>query len=140
MPFSSQQPTILAVDDCTFIQELIKEVLASNYHMLVANNAAEALSLIYQHPIDLLLLDVSMPGVDGLELCRTLRSLPQFAEIPIIMLTARDGVFDKVQGRLAGATAYLTKPFELEELRQACGKLLNDHNLTTEPEKLSKDK
>ena len=127
MPFPRQQPTILAVDDCTFIQELIKEVLGSNYHVLVANNAAEALSLVYQHHIDLLILDVSMPGVDGLDLCRTLRSLPQFAEIPIMMLTGRDGVFDKVQGRLAGATDYLTKPFELEELRDACSKLLSYH-------------
>lgn len=130
MPFPRQQPTILAVDDCTFIQELIKEVLANNYHVLVANNAAEALSIIYQHPIDLLLLDVSMPGVNGLELCRTLRSLPQFAELPIIMLTARDGVFDRVQGRLAGATDYLTKPFELEVLQDACSKLLNWHGST----------
>jgi twitching motility two-component system response regulator PilG len=74
----------------------------------------------------MLLLDVSMPGVDGLELCRTVRSLPQFAELPIIMLTARDTVFDKVQGRLAGATEYLTKPFELEELREVCRKFLSD--------------
>lgn len=128
MPFKRQQQTILAVDDCIFIQELIKEVLASDYHILVANNAAEALAVIYQHPIDLLLLDVSMPGVDGLELCRTLRSLPQFAQLPIIILTARDGVFDKVQGRLAGATDYLTKPFELEVLRETCSKLLSLHS------------
>jgi twitching motility two-component system response regulator PilG len=126
MSLQSQKLTILTVDDCTVIQELIKEVLANDYNMLGANNAAEALSLIYQKPISMLLLDVSMPGVDGLELCRTVRSLPQFAELPIIMLTARDTVFDKVQGRLAGATEYLTKPFELEELREVCRKFLSD--------------
>lgn len=126
MSLQSQKLTILTVDDCTVIQELIKEVLADDYNMLGANNAAEALSLIYQKPISMLLLDVSMPGVDGLELCRTVRSLPQFAELPIIMLTARDTVFDKVQGRLAGATEYLTKPFELEELREVCRKFLSD--------------
>lgn len=131
MPLPSQQPTILAVDDCTFIQELIKEVLAKDYNVLVADNAVEALSMIYQQPISMLLLDVSMPGIDGLELCRTLRSLPHFSELPIIMLTGRDTVFDKVQGRLAGATEYLTKPFDIKQLREACSKLLSYKSSTT---------
>jgi twitching motility two-component system response regulator PilG len=100
------------------MQEMIKRALTSEYRVLVADNAVDALALIYHQPISVLLLDVSMPGVDGLELCRTLRSLPQFSELPIVMLTARDGAFDKVQGRLAGATEYLTKPFEAEQLRQ----------------------
>ncbi len=124
MTLQSQKPTILTVDDCVFIQELIKEILGEEYNILVANNAAEALSLIYKQPISMLLLDVCMPGVDGLDLCRTLRSLPQFAELPIIMITAKDTVFDKVQGRLAGATAYLTKPFELATLQVVCRKFI----------------
>ncbi|MGC1395900.1 MAG: response regulator [Coleofasciculaceae cyanobacterium] len=120
MPLQNQKLTILSVDDCVFIQKLITEVLGEKYNILVANNSAEALSLIYQQPIAMLLLDVCMPGVDGLDLCRTLRSLPQFAELPIIMITSKDTVFDKVQGRLAGATAYLTKPFELSALEEVC--------------------
>lgn len=114
----SSAQTILAVDDSTVMQEMIKRALAADYRVLVADNAVDALSLIYHQPVEILLLDVSMPGVDGLELCRTLRSLPQFKDLPIIMLTARDGAFDKVQGRLAGATEYLTKPFEAAQLRQ----------------------
>lgn len=125
MSLRSQKPTILTVDDCIFVQEMIKELLGDEYTILVANNAAEALSLIYQQPITILLLDVCMPGINGLDLCRTLRSLPQFADLPIIMLTAKDTVFDKVQGRLAGATAYLTKPFELTRLKQLCDKFIN---------------
>ncbi|HEY9822519.1 MAG TPA: response regulator [Candidatus Sericytochromatia bacterium] len=124
MQLQSQQPTILAVDDCTFIQEVIKEVLVKDYNVLVASNATDALSIIYRQPVAILLLDVSMPGVDGLELCRTLRSLPQFSKLPIIMLTGRDTVFDKVQGRLAGATEYLTKPIEIEQLQEVCRKFL----------------
>ena len=65
-----------------------------------------------------------MPGIDGLELCRTVRSLPQFQNLPIIMLTARDGAFDKVQGRSAGATEYLTKPFDADKLREVIGKFI----------------
>lgn len=124
MPLQNQKPTILSVDDCIFIQELIKEVLGEEYNILVANNAAEALSIIYQQPISMLLLDVCMPGVDGLDLCRTLRSLPQFAELPIVMITAKGTAFDKVQGRLAGATAYLTKPFDLASLEKICHKFI----------------
>lgn len=124
MPLKNQKPTILSVDDCIFMQELIQDALGEKYNILVANNSAEALSLIYQEPISMLLLDVCMPGVNGLDLCRTLRSLPQFAELPIIMVTAKVTVFDKVQGRLAGATAYLTKPFELTMLEKVCHKFI----------------
>ncbi|NER32571.1 MAG: response regulator [Oscillatoria sp. SIO1A7] len=114
----SAMPTILAVDDSTVMQNMVKRALGSDYRVIVADNAVDALSVIYHERVSLLLLDVSMPGIDGLELCRTVRNIPQFEELPIIMLTARDGLFDKVQGRLAGATEYLTKPFEADQLRQ----------------------
>lgn len=118
---SPQSPTILAVDDSAVMRKLIQQTLESQYNVLLADNAVDALSSIYHQQIDLLLLDVTMPGVDGLELCRTVRSLPQFQRLPIIMLTARDGAFDKVQGRLAGATEYLTKPFNADNLLATVG-------------------
>lgn len=120
----SQFPTIIAVDDSTVMQEMIKQALGKEYRVLVADNAVEALSMIYHEPVVLLLLDVSMPGIDGLELCRTVRSLPQYERLPIIMLTARDGAFDKVQGRLAGATEYLTKPFDSDKLREVIARFI----------------
>ena len=118
-------PTILAVDDCPLTQKLIAHVLGRSYRVLVASNAREALEAIYKEPIDLLLLDVSMPDIDGLELCRALRQLPQFDRLPIVMLTARNKAFDKVIGKMAGATEYLTKPFQAEHLCQMVGKLLS---------------
>ncbi len=118
----SPRPTVMAVDDSAVMQNLVKRALEPDYRVLVADNAVDALSLIYHHPIAVLLLDVSMPGIDGLELCRTVRNLPQFQNLPVIMLTARDGLFDKVQGRLAGATEYLTKPFDAAQLRMVVGK------------------
>jgi DNA-binding response OmpR family regulator len=128
MPSSANfGPTILAVDDSAVMLELIKRTLEGDYRVLVADNAVDALSMIYHEKISGLLLDVSMPGIDGLELCRTVRNLPQFQELPIIMLTARDGLFDKVQGRLAGATEYLTKPFDADQLRQTISKFFNTH-------------
>jgi len=121
----SLQPTVLAVDDSTVMHGVVKQALADTYKVLVADNAVDALSIIYHNKVSVLLLDVSMPGIDGLELCRTIRSIPQFQALPIIMLTARDGAFDKVQGRLAGATEYLTKPFETEKLCQTIASVLN---------------
>ncbi|MBD1908324.1 response regulator [Funiculus sociatus GB2-A5] len=123
-------PAILVVDDSPVMQTLLKKALEKKYKVLLADNAVDALSAIYHQPIEILLLDVSMPGVDGLELCRTIRSLPQFHHLPIIMLTARDGVFDKVQGRIAGATEYLTKPFDVEQLRQVVGSFVKSNCAT----------
>lgn len=121
----NQVQTILAVDDSVVTQEMVKRALSGDYRVLVAGNAVDALAMIYHEKIALLLLDVSMPGIDGLEFCRTIRNLPQFKELPIIMLTARDKLFDKVQGRLAGATEYLTKPFDGNQLRQVVAKFIS---------------
>ncbi|MGD1717223.1 response regulator [Dapis sp. BLCC M172] len=121
----SIKKTILAVDDSKIMHGIIKKVLGQKYRVLVADNAVDALSMIYHEQVAILLLDVSMPGIDGLELCRTVRSIPQFQTLPIIMLTARDSSFDKVQGHLAGATEYLTKPFDEEKLNQLISHFLN---------------
>ncbi|MCT7975328.1 response regulator [Laspinema olomoucense] len=125
---NSPVATILAVDDSVVMQDLVKRALAQDYRVLVADNAVDALSMIYHEQVAILLLDVSMPGIDGLELCRTVRNIPQFQELPIVMLTARDGLFDKVQGRLAGATEYLTKPFDAAQLRQVVGNFINSNH------------
>lgn len=125
MPVSqSSIPTILAVDDSRVMQGLVQQALGKEYRVLVADNAVDALSTIYHEAVSVLLLDVAMPGIDGLELCRTVRSIPQFQNLPIIMLTARDGAFDKVQGRLAGASEYLTKPFDAQKLSEVVSQVL----------------
>ncbi|CAD0232727.1 MULTISPECIES: response regulator transcription factor [Planktothrix] len=116
--------TILAVDDSKVMQGLVQQALGKEYRVLVADNAVDALSTIYHEAVSVLLLDVAMPGIDGLELCRTVRSIPQFQNLPIIMLTARDGAFDKVQGRLAGASEYLTKPFDAQKLSEVVSQVL----------------
>jgi twitching motility two-component system response regulator PilG len=92
--------------------------LEAEYRVIVTGSPVEALTMIYHEAIAVLLLDVTMPEIDGLELCRTVRNLPQFKSLPIIMITSKDTPFDKVQGRLAGATEYFTKPFDAEQLRQ----------------------
>ena len=102
-------------------KKTIQRILEQHYRVILADNALDALSTIYHESIQVVLLDVSMPDIDGLEMCRTVRSLPQFQDLPIIMLTARDKAFDKVKGHLAGATEYLTKPFDGEQLLAVVG-------------------
>ncbi|MGC9524525.1 MAG: response regulator [Limnospira sp.] len=116
--------TILAVDDSVSMQEIVKQTLRSTYKVIVANNTVEALAFLHHESIDLLLLDVSMPGVNGLELCRIIRRSPHLRDLPIIMLTARDSMYDKIEGRLAGATEYLTKPFDAAHLKEVVQKIL----------------
>lgn len=125
----SSQPTVLAVDDSPIVREMVKRSLEQDYRTIVTDNAVDALSTIYNEPVFVLLLDVSMPDIDGLELCRTIRNLPQFETLPIVMLTARDKAFDKVQGHLAGATEYLTKPFDPDRLSQTIARYYQDSSI-----------
>ena len=117
--------TVLVVDDSVVMQQILTDTLEANYRVLVVDNAIDALSIIYQEQISLLLLDISMPGIDGLDLCRTVRNIPQFHHLPIIMVTARNSAFDQVQGQLAGATRYLTKPFNTQQLVQMVESILS---------------
>jgi CheY-like chemotaxis protein len=120
----TNKPCVLAVDDSLIIQKLIQDALQSEYRVLVTGKPLEVLTLIYHEPIAVLLLDVTMPEIDGLELCRTIRTIPQFGSLPIVMITSKDSPFDKVQGRMAGANEYVTKPFEASQLRQVVQSLI----------------
>ncbi|MCI0560756.1 MAG: response regulator transcription factor [Nitrososphaera sp.] len=105
--------TILIVDDEKDILELLKYNLEKEgYKVLTAHNGKEALSVANQHP-NLIVLDVMMPEIDGWEVCKTLRSKPETADIPIIFLTAKDSDIDEVVGLELGAEDYITKPVKV---------------------------
>jgi two-component system phosphate regulon response regulator PhoB len=106
------QPGILVVEDETDIQELVRYVLEKEgYPVRVASDGETALREVRADPPSLILLDLMLPGLDGLEVCRRLRSQPDTAELPIIMLTARGEESDVVAGLNMGADDYITKPF-----------------------------
>jgi two-component system response regulator MprA len=106
---------ILVADDDTAVRESLRRSLAFNgYDVSLAEDGAATLAAVEAAPPDLLLLDVNMPKVDGLEVCRRLRA--SGSDIPVLMLTARVEVGDRVLGLDAGADDYLPKPFALEEL------------------------
>lgn len=117
-----QRPIVLSVDDSLIVQTMIKRTLSDRYQVLLISNAVDALKVINTNPIALLLLDVTMPEIDGLEFCRTVRSISKFQHLPIIMLTARDKFSDKLRGQIAGATHYLTKPVEPKQLLEVVEK------------------
>lgn len=104
--------TILVVDDEPSIVELVRFTLEdADVRVVEASDGAEALILARRVKPDLVLLDVQMPRLDGLEVCRQLRREPAFARTPIIMLTAAGQQADRTRGLGAGADEYLTKPF-----------------------------
>jgi twitching motility two-component system response regulator PilG len=121
MATQKPRPMVLSVDDSVVVQTMIKRALGDRYQVLLASNAVDALKIISINPIALLLLDVSMPDINGLEFCRTVRSIPKFKNLPIIMLTARDKFSDKLKGQIAGATHYLIKPIEPNQLLELVG-------------------
>jgi len=107
-------PTILIIDDDVELTDLLKEFLSKhNYSILVHHNPINGLETLKNKSIDLVLLDIMMPEMDGLNF---LRSVREHSEIPIMMLTAKGDVADKVVGLELGADDYLSKPFEPREL------------------------
>lgn len=107
---------ILIVDDELDMRQLIELVLKnSGFQTIHAENGAEAYQLISRQAIDLVLLDVMMPGEDGFEVCKAIRTMTM-DKVPIIFLTARDANDDKVKGLMIGGDDYIVKPFTAEEL------------------------
>jgi two-component system, OmpR family, response regulator MprA len=129
----------LVVDDERSVRDALSRALRSEgYDVQLAASGGEALGLLADQSPDVIVLDIGMPGLDGLETCRLIRAKGD--EVPILMLTARSGVSDRVAGLDAGADDYLVKPFALEELLARLRALLRRQAQPTgasEPEALS---
>ena len=109
--------TILIVEDDENIREMVRMALTSfAYQVITCDNAEDALSLISQSKPDMIIFDIMLPGMSGLEATKTLRSDPLTQSIPILMLTAKDSELDKVTGLDYGADDYISKPFGVMEL------------------------
>lgn len=125
--------TILLVDDEESVQKLLTYPLErEGYRVIQARTGEEALERFEGGEIDLIVLDLMLPKVDGLEVCRRVRAQ---STVPIIMLTARDDEVDKVLGLEIGADDYITKPFSIREFRSRVRALLRRAQLSTQPER-----
>ena len=109
-------PIILSVDDSPIVQICIKRALEDHYQVICVSGPFDAFNVLHQKSIDLILLDLNMPEMNGLEFCMQIRKTPKTKNLPIVMLTARDGAFDEMKGQIAGADKYITKPFKSQEL------------------------
>ncbi len=135
---SINEATILVVDDTEANVDLLLEALGEDYEVSVAINGELALESVAVEIPDLILLDVMMPDIDGYEVCSRLKSQPETANIPIIFLTALTDIKDKTKGFEQGAVDYITKPFEVLEVKARVRTHLSIHLMALEIEEQRK--
>jgi CheY-like chemotaxis protein len=112
--------SILVVDDSATVRKLIAGKLEKSGHdVICANDGVEAMERLDHFIPDLILLDITMPRMDGYQVCKNIRSKSSTKDVPVVMISGKDGFFDKVRGRMAGTTGYITKPFGPETLMKA---------------------
>jgi twitching motility two-component system response regulator PilG len=117
LPQDPHVPRIVCIDDSATIRKAVEFILNNQgYEATGISNPIKALSLVFQLKPDLILCDIAMPELDGYEICAMLRKSTAFRQIPIVMLTGKDGFIDRVKARIVEATDYLTKPFGASEL------------------------
>jgi len=125
---------VLVVEDEAPIRELLRLHLGLNgFHVDEAADGRAALNRSRNTPFDLLILDLMLPGLDGVSLCRAIRNDGPNADAPILMITARDAEADKVLGLESGADDYITKPFAVRELVARIGAVMRRHSRTAAP-------
>ena len=111
---------VLVIDDSNTIRRSAEIFLKQGgCEVVLAEDGFDALAKVSDHRPDLIFCDILMPRLDGYQTCAIIKRNPQFASVPVIMLSSKDGLFDKARGRMVGSEDYLTKPFTQDQLLQA---------------------
>jgi twitching motility two-component system response regulator PilG len=111
---------IMVIDDSKTIRRTAENLLRkAGCEVITAVDGFEALSLVADHQPDLIFVDIMMPRLDGYQTCALIKANKAYSDTPVVMLSSKDGLFDRAKGRLAGSDQYLTKPFTREELLDA---------------------
>jgi twitching motility two-component system response regulator PilG len=127
---------VLVIDDSNTIRRSAEIFLRQGGHeVLLAEDGFDALSKISDHDPELIFCDILMPRLDGYQTCAIIKRNPRFAHVPVIMLSSKDGLFDKARGRMVGSQDYLTKPFTKEQLLRA----VDDYRRTAFPSELASE-
>lgn len=114
-----EEPVVLVVDDSPTVRKIVQLTLQrERIHVVTAGDGLSALAAVADEQPDLILLDIMLPKMDGYNICQVVRRNLAYRDLPIIMLSGKDGLFDKMRGKLAGSTEYMTKPFDSAELVQ----------------------
>jgi|SRR6185312_10472524 len=125
-------PLILLVDDEEEILEFLERILKPKYSILKAVNGKDALEILGNEAVQLMISDVMMPEMDGFELCKIIKSNVEYSHVPVILLTAKNTIQSKVEGLELGADAYMEKPFSKEHLQAQIASLLSNRNMLRE--------
>jgi len=116
----SNQLKIMIVDDSKTIRRTTENLLSkAGYDVYTATDGFSALAEVVDHKPDIIFMDIMMPRLDGYQACALIKNNDNFKKTPIIMLSSKDGLFDRARGRIAGSDRYLTKPFTKEDLIDA---------------------
>ena len=127
-PEEASWPLVLVVDDSPTIRKIVEVTLRrERIRVMGVGDGLSALAAVADKQPQLVLLDITLPGMDGYQICQALKHRPASKHIPVVMLSGRDGFFDKVRGRLAGSTQYVTKPFDPAQLVKAVSKHVSAH-------------
>jgi twitching motility two-component system response regulator PilG len=119
-PANAAGVKVLVIDDSNTIRRSAEIFLKQGgYQVLLAEDGFDALSKVNDHEPDLIFCDILMPRLDGYQTCAIIKRNAKFANVPVIMLSSKDGLFDKARGRMVGSQDYLTKPFTKDQLLQA---------------------
>ena len=119
-PAAAPGVKVLVIDDSNTIRRSAEIFLKQGgYEVLLAEDGFDALSKVNDHRPDLIFCDILMPRLDGYQTCAIIKRNATFAGVPVIMLSSKDGLFDKARGRMVGSQDYLTKPFTKDQLLQA---------------------
>jgi twitching motility two-component system response regulator PilG len=111
---------IMVIDDSKTIRRTAENLLKkAGCEVVTATDGFEALSLVADHHPDLIFVDIMMPRLDGYQTCALIKNNKAYSDTPVVMLSSKDGLFDRAKGRLAGSDQYLTKPFSRDELLDA---------------------
>ena len=120
LPVASVGAKVLVIDDSNTIRRSAEIFLRQGGHEVVlAEDGFDALAKVNDHDPELIFCDILMPRLDGYQTCAIIKRNPRFANVPVIMLSSKDGLFDKARGRMVGSEEYLTKPFTKEQLLRA---------------------
>jgi len=125
-------PLILLIDDNEEILEFLERILNDKYTILKAVDGVEAIKILTEQAVQLIISDVMMPVMDGFELCKIIKSNVDYCHIPVILLTAKNSLQSKIEGLELGADAYIEKPFSKEHLKAQIASLLNNRNMIRE--------
>lgn len=114
---SNDTAKIMVIDDSQTIRRTAETLLArEGYQVITAQDGFEALSKVADYQPDIIFIDIMMPRLDGYQACALIKANPKFQRTPVIMLSSKDGLFDRARGRIVGSDEYLTKPFTKDEL------------------------